>query len=206
RSPTTRSSRSPRPSSRPPAPARSAMARSSSTTCCARCASAPASSTPTRSEAGGIAALAILGASGQVGSAVVASLADDPGTCAIRMIGRRPPVQGPDGAGWVAADLRDGADALAAALAGATAVFVLNPVPPDAVDVHADGAALARTIADAVVAAGRPRVVALSGQGAHLDQGNAIVRSLHALEAALVATGARTTFVRATSFMQNRVP
>lgn len=150
--------------------------------------------------------LAILGASGQVGGAVVASLAGDPGTGPVRMIGRRPPAHRPDGAGWVAADLRDGADALAAALDGATAVFVLNPVPPDAVNVHADGVALARTIADAVVAAGRPRVVALSGQGAHLDQGNAIVRSLHALEAALAATGARTTFVRATSFMQNRVP
>lgn len=150
--------------------------------------------------------LAILGASGQVGGAIASSLAGDPGAGRVRMIGRRAPAPSPDAAEWVAADLRDGPAALAGALGGASAVFVLNPVPPDADDVRAEGAALARVIAEAVVAAGRPRVVALSGQGAHLGRGNAIVQALHALEAALAATGARTTFVRATSFMQNRVP
>jgi len=149
---------------------------------------------------------AILGATGQVGRAVVASLAADGHAARMRLIGRTPSADAPAGAAWHHADLRDGPAALAAALEGAEAAFVLNPVPVDAGDVHADAAALAGVIAQAVAAARCPRVVALSGQGAHLDAGTGIVLTLRALEAALAAGGARTTFVRATSFMQNRVP
>ena len=84
---------------------------------------------------------AILGATGQVGRAVVASLAADGHAARMRLIGRTPSADAPAGAAWHHADLRAGPAALAAAL-----------------------------------------------------------------EAALAAGGARTTFVRATSFMQNRVP
>ena len=106
---------------------------------------------------------AILGATGQVGRAVVASLAADGHAARMRLIGRTPSADAPAGAAWHHADLRDGPAALAAALEGAEAAFVLNPVPVDAGDVHADAAALAGVIAQAVAAARCPRVVALSG-------------------------------------------
>src|SRR5690606_11017039 len=58
---------------------------------------------------------AILGATGQVGRAVVASLAADGHAARMRLIGRTPAADAPAGAAWPPADLRDGPAALAAA-------------------------------------------------------------------------------------------
>jgi NAD(P)H dehydrogenase (quinone) len=149
---------------------------------------------------------AILGATGQVGGAVVDALRARVPTSSIRVIGRRPPAALAEGVEWRAADLRGDPAVLAEALAGASAMFALSPVEADAPDVFADGARIARTLAEAIVRAGRPRVVALSSQGAHLDDGTGIIRTLHALESALAATGALTSFLRPTLFMQSWLP
>ena len=149
---------------------------------------------------------AILGATGQVGGAVLDTLlAQEPAEW-IRAVGRRRPARLPREAEWRHADLRGDTAALADALAGATAAFVLSPLSPGAPDVHAEGEALARTLAEAVVRSGCPRVVALSSQGAHLARGTGVIGTLHALEAALRRTGARTTFLRSTFFMQSWLP
>ncbi len=149
---------------------------------------------------------AILGATGQVGGAVLDALLAQVPAERIRAIGRRRPKRLPPGAQWRHADLRGGEAALAEALAGATAAFVLSPVSPDAPDVHAEGEALARTLANAAARSGCPRIVALSSQGAHLRQGTGIIGTLHALETALRRVRARTTFLRPTFFMQSWLP
>lgn len=149
---------------------------------------------------------AIFGATGQVGGAALDALLGQVPAGSLRLIGRRKPSGIPDGVDWRHADLRGDAARLADALAGVTAAFVLSPVAADADDVRADGDLLARNLATAVTAAGCPRIVALSSQGAHLDSGTGIIGTLHALESHLVATGARTTFLRPTFFMQSWLP
>lgn len=149
---------------------------------------------------------AILGATGQVGGALLDALLECAPAERIRMLGRHPPAALPRGVEWRQADLRGEAAVLAEALSGVSTVFALSPVAVDAVDVHADGNGLARVLAEAIVLAGRPRVVALSSQGAQLADGTGIIRTLHALETALLGTGARTTFLRSTFFMQSWLP
>lgn len=106
------------------------------------------------------------------------------------------------GAEVAVADLSD-AGALEQALRGAEGVYLLSP--PDAKTEHflADKAALAEVFARAVKGAKVPHVVLLSSVGAQHATGTGVIRSLHGAEAALAATGAATTFVRAAYFAEN---
>jgi len=77
-------------------------------------------------------------------------------------------------------------------------------VPPNqAEDVLAASRAAARSIAAAVRTAGVPHVVALSSVGAHLSEGNGIVRVLHDFEAALAAVAPSLVFLRPGEFLEN---
>lgn len=89
---------------------------------------------------------------------------------------------------------------------GVNAAFVLNPVPPDAADVRRDAARISANIASAITRAGRPRIVALSSQGAHLREGTGVIATLHDFEAALRGTGAPLTCMRSTFFMESWLP
>lgn len=145
----------------------------------------------------------ILGASGQVGSSVLTTLSQLAPDAKVRAIARRRPRDVANGIEWHEADVSTDVDALAAAMQGATAVFVMNPVPPDAEDVYRDAAKISGTIAAAIKKAGRPRSVALSSQGAHLPQGTGVITALHDFEVALRKTGAPLTCVRSTFFMES---
>ena len=149
---------------------------------------------------------AILGATGQVGGNVLKSLLQLQPQVSVRVIGRRPPQAMPPQVQWHQADLADDPQALAAALEGVSAAFVLNPVPVDAADVRRDAARMSETIAEAIVRAGRPRIVALSSQGAHLREGTGVIATLHDFETALRQTGAALTCVRSTFFMESWLP
>jgi NAD(P)H dehydrogenase (quinone) len=147
--------------------------------------------------------IVIMGATGQVGGAVLAELSKTRRD--LRAISRQPR-ESRDGVEWVVADALD-RDALAATFAGAEAVFVLNAAPPDASDVHAAAAALSDSIAGALATAAVPFGVALSSQGAHLAEGTGIVKTLHRFEQALrTARATQFTFLRPAYFMQSWVP
>lgn len=148
----------------------------------------------------------ILGASGQVGSSALATLLQLAPDAKARAIARRRPGDVANGIEWHEADASTDVDTLAAAMQGATAVFVMNPVPPDAEDVYRDAAKISDTIASAIQKAGGPRIVALSSQGAHLPQGTGVITALHYFEVALRKTGAPLTCVRSTFFMESWLP
>ena len=149
---------------------------------------------------------AILGATGQVGGNVLKTLLQLQPQAPVRVIGRRPLQAMSPQVEFRQADLAGDPQALASALEGISAIFVLNPVPADAVDVRRDAARLSRTIADAVTSAGVPRIVALSSQGAHLPEGTGVIATLHDFESALRRTGTTLTCVRSTFFMESWLP
>lgn len=146
---------------------------------------------------------AVMGATGQTGSATLAALMERGER--VRAILRDPA----NGSGMAARGVEiaiagtDDVAALASAFAGAAAVFVLNPPQPHAPAYLAAARAASEAIAAAITRAGVPRVVALSSQGAHLAAGTGVVRSLHDFEAALRRTDARLALIRATYFMEN---
>eukprot|EP01034_Spumella_vulgaris_P007700 gene7700-9809_t len=123
-----------------------------------------------------------MGASGQVGGAAVEALKQRGKT--VRAVSRDPARLAGLGVEAVRADAGD-ATTLATALRGAEAAFVMLVPPPQATDVLAEAKVLANSIAAAVRAAGVPHVVALSSVGAHLGEGNGVVRALYDFEAAL---------------------
>lgn len=148
----------------------------------------------------------MLGATGQVGGSVLKTLRNLEPDAPLRIVGRRAPQALPPGVEWRDIDVSHDVDALASAFEGAKAAFVLNPVPPDAEDVWRAAAQISETIAAAIVRAGRPRIVALSSQGAHLREGTGVIAALHGFEKALRATGAPLTCVRSTFFMESWLP
>lgn len=143
----------------------------------------------------------IMGASGRVRSAVLDAVSESGRR--IRGICRRPGSN--DRVEWLSVDALD-SQALIKAFKGAEAVFVMNPVAPDADDVWGQAARLSTSVAEALLAAGVPYAVALSSQGAHLPQGTGIVTALHGFEVALRKTGTPITFLRPAYFMESWVP
>jgi uncharacterized protein YbjT (DUF2867 family) len=96
------------------------------------------------------------------------------------------------------------ADALATALAGATAAYLLLPPPAwGAGGLVADRAAKIAAIGAAVKRARPKHVVMLSSVGADQPAGTGPILDLRALEAALAATEVPVTFLRAAYFMDN---
>lgn len=148
----------------------------------------------------------ILGATGQVGSSALATLLQLAPDVKVRAIARHRSRDLADHVEWHEVDVTTDVDGLTAAMQGATAVFVMNPVSANAADVYRDAAQISGTIAAAIKQAGGPRIVALSSQGAHLSAGTGVITTLHDFEAKLRTTGAPLTCVRSTFFMESWLP
>lgn len=147
--------------------------------------------------------LAIVGATGQQGSAVVSALLEkgapvralvrDPDSDRARQLAR-------GGARLVTADL-DRPDTLVEAFRGAAAVFAMTtftgPGGTEGEVVHG------RAIGDAAQAAGVPRVVYSSVGGAERATGIPHFESKRRVEEYLGTLGLSTTFIRPTFFMDN---
>lgn len=110
----------------------------------------------------------VTGATGNVGTALVQALLDDPAVTRITGVARRAPAMRPEGVSWVAADVTR--DDLAPVFAGADAVVHLAW----AIQPSHDRAQLRRTnvdgsarVFDAVVRAGVPALVYASSVGAY---------------------------------------
>jgi uncharacterized protein YbjT (DUF2867 family) len=147
--------------------------------------------------------LVMMGTTGQVGGAAFEAL--KPRGVEVRAIARNPErarhLAGP-GIEIVRGDATD-TTGLAAAFQGAEAAFVMLVPSPQAADVLAESRAAAQSIASAIRTAGVPHVVALSSAGAHLAEGNGIVRTLHDFEQALAGAAPSLVFLRPGDFMEN---
>jgi uncharacterized protein YbjT (DUF2867 family) len=106
------------------------------------------------------------------------------------------------GADVFTADLNDEA-ALARAFEGAEGVFVLSPPDVTLKDFLGERKKLTDGFARAAKAAGVKHVVLLSSIGSQHKGGTGMIRSTHAAEEALRATGLPVTFVRAAYFAEN---
>ncbi|MDP3161425.1 MAG: NAD(P)H-binding protein [Reyranella sp.] len=142
----------------------------------------------------------IMGATGQVGSAVLQELKQR--KAPVRAVARDPARAGGLGVEVVRGEASDAAS-LAAAFKGAEAAFVMLVPPPQAADVLAESRAIAQAIAAAVRASGVPHLVALSSVGAQLASGNGIVAALHDFEVALAGVAPSIVFLRPGYFMEN---
>lgn len=142
----------------------------------------------------------IMGATGQVGGAVLETLKQR--KAAVKAIARDPARAGGLGVEVVRGEASDAAS-LAAAFKGAEAAFVMLVPPPQAVDVLAESRAIAQAIAGAVRASGVPHLVALSSVGAQIASGTGIVQALHDFEAALSSAAPSMVFLRPGYFMEN---
>lgn len=142
----------------------------------------------------------IMGVTGQVGGAALESLKQR--GIALRAVARDPARAEGLGIETVRADASD-TESLVTAFAGAEAAFVMLVPPYQAQDVLDESRAMARSIAAAVRTARVPHVVALSSVGAHLSEGNGIVRVLHDFEAALAGAAPSLVFLRPGEFLEN---
>lgn len=148
--------------------------------------------------------ITIMGASGRVGGAALDAVAQ--AGHPVRALCRNPPTDTTRaGVKWWAVDAFDSA-ALAAAFAGSTAVFVMNPIAPDAEDVGEQAGRLSASVAGALRTAAVPYAVALSSQGAHLPAGTGIVGTLHGFETALRSTMIDMAILRPAYFMESWLP
>lgn len=109
------------------------------------------------------------------------------------------------GAEVAVADVTDVA-ATTEALRGATAAYVLIPPAGAVPDVLVEGERVARSLHDAIVASGIPRVVLLSSIAAHLPAGTGPIVNLHRAEAILQEVPAAFTALRAPYFFENLGP
>jgi NAD(P)H dehydrogenase (quinone) len=106
------------------------------------------------------------------------------------------------GAEVAVADLDD-ADALALALGGASAAYLLIPPTMSSTNVRSDNARKVAAMAKAVDASGVPHVVFLSSIASQHDAGTGPILSTHDAEVALSRSRADVTFLRAPYFMEN---
>jgi uncharacterized protein YbjT (DUF2867 family) len=97
----------------------------------------------------------------------------------------------------------DDEDALAKALEGATAAYLLSPPDVSSKDFIGERRATIETIARAVERSKLPYVVFLSSTGAQHEAGTGPIRTVHFGEERLARTPAKTTFVRAAYFLDN---
>lgn len=146
---------------------------------------------------------AIMGITGQVGSATARHLLDNGQR--IRAIVRdkaKAAVWAARGAEIAIADWSD-VDALAAAFSNVDGAFVMLPAnfapSPD----FAEPRALVRTLTAALRQARPPKVVALSSIGAQHDRDLGLITQLHLLESALDTLPMPRAHVRAAWFMEN---
>jgi len=147
--------------------------------------------------------LAVVGATGQQGGAVVSALLEK--GAPVRALVRDPAADrarqlGEAGAELVAADL-DRPETLVDAFRGAAAVFAMTTFAgPGGTDGEVERG---RATGDAVRAAGVPRMVYSSVGGAERATGIPHFESKRRVEEHLETLGLRTTFIRPTFFMDN---
>ncbi len=106
------------------------------------------------------------------------------------------------GAEAFAAELTDAA-ALTRAFAGATAAYLLVPPAPQAADPVRPYIDVALAVREAARAAGLPRLVFLSSEGAQHATGNGPIRGLHVAEAILADAAPEVVFLRPSFFQEN---
>ncbi len=106
------------------------------------------------------------------------------------------------GAEVAVASLED-EDAMTRALTGVEGAYLLLPPNEASVDPVGDSARRVRTLAAAIRASKVPHVVFLSSMGAHLDGATGPIKTLHAAERELAATGTALTVVRPAYFQEN---
>lgn len=150
--------------------------------------------------------ITVLGASGNTGGRVVRRLRENGE--AVRAVGRDAGRLA-DAAGFGAepyvADIADRA-ALAAALRGADAAYVLMPLDLAAPGYRAQQEQVGTAIAGALADAGVPRVVALSSLGAELASGTGFLETLHEQEQRLAALDAAVLVLRPGLFFESFLP
>lgn len=146
---------------------------------------------------------AILGATGKVGTAAVSALRRRgfPVRAIIRDARNIEQFAG-NGCEVALADVHD-ADALKAALRGASEVLVICPMNPQAKDASADHASLIEAIGRALEDVKPRSIVAISDYGAHHQTGTGITLTFHRLEQRLRSIPTGCTFVRSAEHMQN---
>ena len=143
----------------------------------------------------------VLGANGRAGGEVARTLIERGE--AVRVVLRRKE----QGERWVtlgaevaAARIED-VDAMAAALQGAEAAFLLNP-PPVSGDPYALAAEHGAALADAIRRARLPRAVILSSIGAQHVSGTGVIATLNRFEALLEGAAPATAFLRSGYFVE----
>lgn len=146
----------------------------------------------------------VAGVSGHTGAVVAQSLLDQKQK--VRVLVR----DAAKGERWkkrgaeVAVGSVEDAHALANALRGADAAYLLVPPPPhDASGVLARSRRIVEAFLQTVNGSHLKHVVFLSSVGAQHKEGTGIVQGLHAAEEALKASKVPFTFLRASSFMEN---
>jgi len=149
----------------------------------------------------------IAGVSGHTGSVVARTLlaAGQPVRVLVRDAAKGEPWRAL-GAEVAVADLADQA-ALTVALTGATGAYLL--LPPSGwtqTGIAAERKIKTASLIGAVRAARPGHVVLLSSVGAELSEGNGPIKYIHPLEQGLRDSGVPTTFLRASSFMENWGP
>jgi uncharacterized protein YbjT (DUF2867 family) len=149
--------------------------------------------------------LTIATPTGQIGRALVRRLLD--AHVPLRLIARNPekPIvkEALARGALVFRGSLDDRELLERSLEGASALFWLTPPSYDAKDLVARYAEFGECAADAIRAAGVPRVVHCSSFGAHLDGPIGPIRGNRAVERALDRTGAHVVHLRPSYFMDN---
>lgn len=140
--------------------------------------------------------IAVVGATGNIGSPVVAQLIEK-GYKPRAIVRKQKPNAEWDAAGveQMVADVAD-KESLAQAFAGADAVFSVSPLVQNLVE-------LGQTTVDAATAAGVRQIVRSSAQGASLDSPITMGRWHGAVETAIEDSGLEFTIVQPASFFQN---
>lgn len=95
----------------------------------------------------------------------------------------------------------DDAEAVSTALAGAAAVFLLNP-PPVEGDPFARADEIGAALAQALRRSRLPKAVVLSSVGAQHASGTGVIATLHRTEAALAGAAPATAFLRSGYFAE----
>jgi uncharacterized protein YbjT (DUF2867 family) len=143
----------------------------------------------------------VFGANGRAGGEVARSLIDRGE--AVRVVLRRPEQGEPwkaRGAEVAIADISV-TDAAAAALAGASGAFLLNP-PPVAGDPHAQAEELGVGLAEAIRKARLHKAVILSSIGAQHASGTGVIATLNRIERLLDGASPATAFLRSGYFVE----
>ncbi|TIM27341.1 MAG: NmrA family protein [Mesorhizobium sp.] len=143
----------------------------------------------------------VLGANGRAGGEVARALIT--GGEAVRVV-LRSKEQGEKWTGLgaeVAVASMEDAGAMAAALKGARAAFLLNP-PPVSGDPYQRTEEIGAALADAARRAGLPKAVVLSSIGAQHASGTGVIATLNRFEALLGGVAPATAFLRSGYFVE----